>query len=214
MMEQIGILYRDDALAVCIKPVGLDSQNGMCRALEAQLGCPAFCVHRLDQGVGGVMVYALTAKAAAACSRSIASGEMQKTYLAVCEGVPAPAQGEMRDLLYHDTAKNKSYVVQRRRRGVRDAALTYRVLESREGCSLVSVTLLTGRSHQIRVQFASRAVPLCGDGRYGAKSRGAIALWSNSIAFPHPESGQPLRFSAPPPQGAPWDLFEWKTAAE
>ena len=91
------------------------------------------------------------------------------------------------------------------------ALLEYAVLESLPEGSLVSVRLLTGRSHQIRVQFASRGLPLAGDGRYGAKTRGAIALWSHTLAFPHPRSGETLRFSAPPPASPPWELFHNKT---
>ena len=204
---EVPILYRDGCLAVCVKPVGVDAQAGMCGLLSAQTGSPAFCVHRLDRDVGGVMVYALSPAAAAALSRSVADGTMKKEYLAVCEGRPDPAEGEMRDLLYHDANKNKSYVVQRKRRGVRGAALDYRTLETTEGLSLASIALHTGRSHQIRVQFASRGLPLYGDGRYGAKTRGGIALWSHALAFPHPERGETLCFSALPPAAPPWDIF-------
>lgn len=210
--EEPKILYRDDALAVCIKPLGIDSQNGMCALLSQQTGASAFCVHRLDRGVGGVMVYALSSPSAAALSRTIASGQLKKTYLAVCEGIPAPARGEMRDLLFHDAGKNKSFIVGRMRRGVREAVLDYETLDSAEGVSQIRVELQTGRTHQIRVQFASRGLPLVGDRKYGAASHGDIALWSHAISFPHPKSGETIRISAPPPDCAPWSLFRERYA--
>ena len=203
----IRLLCRDDCLAVCVKPVGVDSESELCALLSEQTGSRAYCVHRLDRGVGGVMVYALSPASAAALSRSVAEGLLRKEYLAVCEGRPRAASGELRDLLYHDAAKNKSFVVQRKRRGVREAVLDYRSLETAEGLTLLQIALHTGRSHQIRVQFASRGLPLCGDGRYGAKTRGGVALWSYSLAFPHPESGETLCFQALPPCAPPWSGF-------
>ncbi len=210
MEAEIVILYQDEAVLVCLKPPGADSQEGMCRRLSAQLGGEVFCVHRLDKAVGGVMVYARSAASAGALGRVIADNALEKEYLAVCEGVPAPTKGEMRDLLYHDAAKNKTFVVQRQRRGVREALLDYETLETREMLSLVRVTLHTGRSHQIRVQFASRRLPLFGDARYGAKMRGDIALWSHTLAFPHPGAGKIMRFTAPLPKSPPWNAFEMK----
>ena len=107
-MEAVPILYRDESVAVCVKPAGVDSQAGLCALLTDQLGGEVYCVHRLDKAVGGVMVYARSGAAAAALSRAVAEGALEKEYLAVCEGVPVPAAGEMRDLLYHDAAKNKT----------------------------------------------------------------------------------------------------------
>ena len=112
----------------------------------------------------------------------------------------------MRDLLYHDAKTNKSYVVKRMRRGVREAVLRFETLETREGLSLVRVELLTGRSHQIRVQFASRQLPLLGDRRYGG-GEGEPALWSGELRFLHPTSGKELHFTAPPPAKEPWTYF-------
>ncbi len=202
-----AILYQDSAVVVCIKPPEIDSQEGMPALLSEKVGALPRCVHRLDRGVGGVMVYALSPAAAAALSRAIEAGSMEKTYLAVCAGCPPP-EGELRDLLYHDSGKNKSFVVKRLRRGVREAVLRYKVLDAREGCSLIAVRLLTGRTHQIRVQFASRGMPLLGDRKYGGgHSAGGVALWSHALSFPRPDGGGTLRFSAPPPEAAPWDLF-------
>ena len=208
MEATLTILYRDKAVAVCIKPAGTDAQRGMPALLQAQCGGAFYCVHRLDRDVGGVMVYAASPAAAASLSRSVADGQLEKDYLAVCAGHPDPASGTLRDLLFHDTAKNKTYVVKRQRKGVKEALLQYKTLEVSDGVSLVRVRLLTGRTHQIRVQFASRGMPLLGDVKYGSRERvRGIALWSASLSFPHPLSGERLRFSAPPPITAPWDRF-------
>ncbi len=209
MDRQIELLYQDAHIAVCVKPAGVDAQSAMPALLQDMLGGKALCVHRLDRDVGGVMVYARTSEAAAALSRSISAGSFAKTYLAVCTGRPAADEGELRDLLFHDTARNKTYVVDRQRKGVREAALRYRVLDSRDGKSLLRVSLLTGRTHQIRVQFASRGMPLLGDAKYGSRERGCgIALWSAELSLPHPVSGEALHFAVSPPDTAPWNRFE------
>ena len=179
--------------------------------LAAQLGGEFFCVHRLDRDVGGVMVYARTADAAAALSAAVAARRVKKTYLAVCCGAPEQSSGTLRDLLYHDRARNKTYVVQRQRRGVKEAVLDYTVLAAAETdagpLTLLRIALGTGRSHQIRVQFASRRLPLAGDAKYGSPVRtGGIALWSEALRFAHPETGEMLEFEARP-QGGVWELF-------
>ena len=166
-----------------------------------------YCVHRLDRETGGLMVYARTKKAAAAISKAIEEGRMQKEYLAVVKGETQP-DGTLRDLLYRDAAKNKSYVVKRMRKGVREAELSYERLAFREGLSLLRVRLKTGRSHQIRVQFASRGFPLVGDRKYGSQYRDAgLALWSTRITLPHPAGGEELSMELPPPAVWPWTLF-------
>lgn len=209
MGDHIRILYQDSSLIVCCKPVGVEAEGeGMPRLLERQLGGPIFCVHRLDKAVGGVMVYARTGQAAAALSAAVARREMEKEYLCVASGAPEPPQGLMRDLLYRDAARNKSFVVKRPRKGVKEAELAYTLLEREGESSLVRVSLHTGRSHQIRVQFASRAMPLLGDGKYGSRERRCtIALWSCRLVFQHPLSGVPMAFTALPPPAFPWDSF-------
>ena len=199
-------------MIVCVKPAGLLSERGgLPELLEQQCGGAAYPVHRLDRDVGGVMVYARSRETAAALSVLIAAQRMEKEYLAVVEGQPEAQSGELRDLLYHDAARNKSYVVQRERKGVKQAALSYRVLQSAETeqgtLSLLRIRLHTGRSHQIRVQFASRKLPLVGDARYGSRLRGGIALWAASLRFPDPAGGKDRCFSAPPPETWPWEAF-------
>lgn len=203
------ILYQDAQIILCVKPAGvLSEEGGMPDLLRAQTGAARiFCVHRLDRAVGGLMVYARTKEAAASLSSQIADGRLEKRYLAVCRG-DAPERGEMRDLLYHDAKTNKSYVVKRMRRGVREAALRYETLERRDGLSLLRVELLTGRSHQIRVQFASRRLPLLGDRRYGGGAGSEPALWSSRLYFLHPASGEALSIQAPPPKEEPWTRFD------
>ena len=128
--------------------------------------------------------------------------------MALVHGKPEADKGEMRDLLFKDSRKNKSYVVKRIRKGVKEALLEYEVIGSKNGLSLIRILLHTGRTHQIRVQFASRKMSLVGDKKYGlAGDDCTIALWSHALSFRHPETNEPLSFSAPPPAVWPWTLF-------
>lgn len=203
------ILTQTDAWVVCVKPVGCASQGDAPSAMPAQLsaalGGEIYPVHRLDQAVGGVMIYARTKAAAAALSRAIQENRLEKEYLAVLTAAPPQPAGTLRDLLYHDRTKNKTYVVKRPRGGVKEAVLYYETLASSAAGTLVRVHLQTGRTHQIRVQFASRGCPLAGDGKYGGRGS-APALWSFRLAFPDPLSGARREFFCPP-VGAPWSDF-------
>ncbi|MBQ3701999.1 MAG: RluA family pseudouridine synthase [Oscillospiraceae bacterium] len=206
----IPILYHGGGFVVCLKPVGVESEAaGMPLLLSRQLRIPeVLCVHRLDKAVGGVMVYALDRDSAAALSRQIGDGRFEKEYLAVIHGEMNEAEAELRDLLFHDRARNKSYAVTRKRAGVKEAVLDYRALQAAGACSLLSVRLRTGRTHQIRVQFASRGHPLVGDAKYGSPRRDCpVALYSHRLAFAHPVTDEVLSFTAPPPGGYPWSLF-------
>ena len=189
------VLYSDKELVVCVKPVGLDSEHEVPAALSETLGGEIFTLHRLDKNVGGVMVYARTRAAAASLSRAIQEGTMVKEYVAMVHGTP-PERGDWEDLLWKDSKKNKVFVVKRMRGGVKKARLEFVRLTAGEE-SLVRIRLHTGRSHQIRVQFASRGYPLVGDHKYGAKdSSPAPMLFSCQLTFPFQE--ETLQFEAKP----------------
>ncbi len=214
----MNILYKDDHLILVEKPVGLASQevaggDSLPKRL-ADTGAPVKPVHRLDRDTGGVMVYARTKEAAASLSAIVGEHEVFcKEYLAVVTGKPTESEGVLEDLLYHDVRKNKSYVVKRERKGVRLARLSYQVLRTitvAEGTfSLLRVRLHTGRTHQIRVQFASHGMPLAGDSRYGGYRGCSMGLWSQSLTFPHPVTGEAVAgMSEPDWSFAPWCWFD------
>lgn len=180
------ILYSDRDLAVCIKPVGLDSEQEVPARLKELLGGEIFPIHRLDKNVGGVMVYARTKPAAAALSKAVQDGSMVKEYVAMVHGTP-PESGDWQDYLFKDSRKNKVFVVKKERNGVKKARLEFRRITAGE-TSLVRIRLHTGRSHQIRVQFSSRGFPLVGDHKYGSRdTRTEPMLFSCSIQFPYRE---------------------------
>ena len=177
------ILFSDKDLILCVKPVGMDSEHEVPAALKETLGGEVFPIHRLDKNVGGVMVYARTKQAAGALSKAVQEGILVKEYVAQVHGDPGE-NGDWTDLLWKDSTKNKVFVVKRERKGVKKARLEYRRLSQGE-TSLVRVRLHTGRSHQIRVQFASRGYPLVGDHKYGARdSSPTPMLFSCCPTFP------------------------------
>lgn len=194
------ILYSDDQIIVCVKPVGLDSEHDV----PAALGGEIYPLHRLDKNVGGVMVYARTKAAAAKLSRAIQDGSLIKEYVATVHGTP-PEEGDWEDLLFKDSSKNKVFVVKKERKGVKKARLEFKRLSASEP-SLVRIRLHTGRSHQIRVQFASRGYPLVGDHKYGAKDAyTAPLLFSCCLTFPH--KGKTVRFEKMPDWGCNFMQF-------
>lgn len=188
-------LHTDREIAVILKPVGMDSEQEIPAAIAAAIGGEAFPVHRLDKNVGGCMVYARTRRAAAALSRAVQDGTMKKEYVALVHGA-VPESGDWEDLLWKDSAKNKVFVVKRERRGVKSARLEFTRLRAGDP-ALVRILLHTGRSHQIRVQFASRGFPLLGDHKYGARDEfSAPMLYSCALTFPM--NGRTLHFEAMP----------------
>ena len=207
----IDILFENNDFVVCIKPVGIASQNDkaqdMVKLLAQQSGSTIFPVHRLDTAVGGTMVFAKNQKTAANLSKQVQDGTFKKKYLAVVSGRPEADSAILEDLLFKDSSKNKSYVVKRERKGVKKAKLGYELVSYSENMSLLKILLYTGRSHQIRVQFASRKLPLIGDGKYGSKdNRCSVALWSSEIAFN--SNGESVEFvSSPDSKQFPWNLF-------
>ena len=192
------IQYSDKDFVVCIKPVGVDAEHELPALLKEAIGGEIFTLHRLDQNVGGVMVYARNKQAAAALSKTITQGEMVKEYVALVHGAPPP-EGDWEDLLFKDSRKNKVFVVKRQRNGVKMARLTYQCIKTGEQ-SLVRIRLYTGRSHQIRVQFASRGFPLVGDHKYGSRDETtAPMLFSCCVTFPY--KGQTWRYETDPDWG-------------
>ncbi len=209
------LLYQDEHIVICRKEPGMLSEEestpeSLPYVLKQELQTDIFTLHRLDKPVGGVMVYAKTKKAAAAFSQLIASDGLTKKYLAVLDAVPEKDEDELSDFLFKDSRKNKVFVVKKMRKGVKEASLTYKTLKKAENHALVEIELRTGRSHQIRVQFASRKMPLTGDGKYGSRdNRCNVSLFSHSISFIHPFTKENMTFSAEPDYSQyPWNLFK------
>lgn len=208
----ISVIYKDKSIIVCVKEQGILSQpspncgESMLSLLAAQCGGEVYPVHRLDRETGGLMVFARTQAAAAKLSAAIAEKHFEKEYLCIVEGIPSEESATLRDLLFKDSARGKSFVVQRMRKGVKEAVLDYTLLASRENRSLLRVRLHTGRTHQIRIQFSSRKLPLAGDRKYGG-SGSDLALWSAALAFPHPVTKKSLAFSLLPPASGVWAEF-------
>lgn len=217
MREPLRILYEDAHLVLCVKPVGVlseDSDAGACmpellRQHYRAQGQPDYIatVHRLDRAVGGVMVFSRRREVTGKLAEAVAQRQITKEYLAVLRGTPEQDSDTLTDLLFRDAAHNKSYVVQRMRKGVREASLDYVVAGRADGLTLVRIRLHTGRTHQIRVQFASRGLPLLGDVRYGSRADCSPALWSYRLALTHPVTGASLDITCPPPNRYPWTLF-------
>ncbi len=214
MNDMIRILYQDGAIAVAVKPANMLSQPDRTGApsitslLSQQLGREVFPIHRLDRAVGGVMIFALNRSAAGKLSALIGTDAFEKEYLAVVHGVPVEKSGKLTDYLAHDAAKNMTYVVSEKDRNAKIAELSYTLLQSDEEFSLIRVRLHTGRTHQIRVQFSSRNMALAGDGKYGARDRMGLALWSYRLTFKDPFTKKRRTFTAlPDGETTPWNLF-------
>ena len=206
----MDILFEDSEIIVIVKPAGMASQTApdgsdAVTALAAHTGGPIFPVHRLDTATRGVMVYAKTKPAAAFLSKEIAQGRFEKEYEALVHGCPPEPAGDMEDWLFKDRG-NKTYVVKRERKGVKKASLSYQVTETFTSekygvLSRVRVFLHTGRTHQIRVQFASRGMPLLGDGKYGGRDNAPLlGLACCRLTFYRPD-GEQMTFSFTPDFG-------------
>lgn len=212
--DTVKILYEDKDIVVCVKPHGLSSEDGP-SSMPAKLReyfaskqrkdaaqTEVYTVHRLDRDAGGLMVYALNRKAAAALSAQFGGREVTKEYEALVSGEVTPDAARLTDYLFKDSSKNKVYAVKSPRKGVKEAALSYVVADrgiyEGEPFTRVRVTLETGRTHQIRVQMASRGWPVLGDRKYGSRvGLGFVALESVRLTFVHPAKGIEMTFEEP-----------------
>lgn len=224
------IIHQTAEYVVVCKAAGEDSEHDLPEMLAEQNGDQAtdyYVVHRLDQAVAGLLVLARNRVTAAELSRQLTENRLRKTYLCVVPGVPAPASGEMQDLLYKDKMKKKMFPVKRKRAGVKEASLRYHVLETKlmnttvtsskqedtaavsaSQLTLVEVELQTGRFHQIRCQFAARKLPLVGDGKYGSRVRSPhLALFCRQLSFYDAKEKKECSFTAAPPAEFPWTAF-------
>lgn len=201
--NELFLHFLDEHLAVCEKPAGLlsegEGKDALPTLLSAQLGGEVYPVHRLDRETSGLIVFARTKSAAAILSRELLDGSLQKEYLAVLCGIPQEKQARLSDLLFYDRRAGKSFVVKKERKGVKSAELDYEILAENQDRALARVNLLTGRTHQIRVQFASRKLPLVGDRRYGAPADdSSIALHAFHLSLTHPNTGESMEFFSSP----------------
>lgn len=206
----MNILYEDDAIIVCVKEAGVATQTkqigqkdmeSMLRTYRMQKGEPSYIgvVHRLDQPVAGVMVFAKTKEAAANLSRQIATKSADKFYYAVTDGLPAQKKGTLEDYLLRDGRTNISKVVSAKTAGAKRAELSYEVIEQNDRSAILRIKLHTGRHHQIRVQLANAGWPLVGDRKYNFKenmkpSGQQLSLCSYKLAFKHPETGRSVSY--------------------
>ncbi len=215
------ILYKDRDILVCVKPprvLSTDEPGGLPELVRQELGDPKAdvrTVHRLDRVVSGLMVLARNPAAASELSRQIREGTFQKEYFAVVHGGPSAPEGTFRDLLGRDKARKMTFVAPEPGKGIQEAVLDYKVLAAEADRAKVLVRLHTGRTHQIRVQFASRGMPLYGERKYSERNDPCeIALWSYRLGFSHPTTGEPMEFTKEPPESAPWIMKERKESHE
>ncbi len=219
-LPKINIIYEDNHLLVIEKPINIPVQKDNTNDIdlitmlkdyrkknenkpgEAYLGL----VHRLDRPVGGIMVFAKTSKAASRLSDQIRTNTFHKTYLAVIQGV-IPKEGVFEDYLVKNEKENISYVTSKEKG--KYSKLEYKLLNTKDNLSLVRINLITGRSHQIRVQFSSRNHPLIGDSKYGDNPNNiSIALYAESITFNHPTTKEKLTFTLNKPNRYPFNIFK------
>lgn len=222
----MDIVYEDNHLLVVIKPQNMPSQKDSSNDLDLLTECKnylkekynksgeAYCglVHRLDRPTGGLMVFAKTSKCAERLSKQIRDGELQKEYLAVVVGKPKYEKNHLVNFLKKDEKTNTVSVVPELETGAKRAEMIYTLLDNTEKLSLVNCKLLTGRSHQIRVQMATIGCPVFGDVRYKGDivSGWNLALWSYKLSFEHPVSKKTMNFVCYPPlDEMPWKYFNF-----
>lgn len=222
-MNSNRILYEDRDIIVCHKPAGIATQTArvgqadmvseirnLLKAAGSNGKEPLYVgvIHRLDQPVEGILVFAGNKAAAADLSRQAAGDGMKKEYLAVVCGENFPQKGELTDYLVKDGKTNTSRIVPPEVKGAKQARLAYEILaEGPSGTAFVKVRLYTGRHHQIRVQMANAGMPLLGDRKYGGEAVAGIsvklgireiALCAYRLTFIHPSTGKEMQFEIKP----------------
>ena len=220
----VKVIFEDNHLLVVEKPVNILSQgddtndkdmvNLLKQYVKEKYNKPGNVyiglVHRLDRPVGGIMVFAKTSKAASRLSDQVRTKTFKKTYRAVIHGDMNKKEDTLKDYLYKNKKTNMVSVVNKDHKEAKNAELSYKTLDRKDGFSLVEIDLKTGRPHQIRVQFASRKHPLYGDQRYGQnvnKVGQQIALWSHKLEIIRPTTKEKMEFICEPPREYPWNLF-------
>ncbi|AKG72823.1 RluA family pseudouridine synthase [Salinicoccus halodurans] len=220
----INVLYEDNHLLIVEKPVNIPVQgdsskdrdllNILKQYIKEKYNKPGDVylglIHRLDRPVGGAMVFAKTSKAASRLSDELRRHQIYRKYLAVTRGFLPKKKGRLTDYLWKDRRKNIVSAVSPDNKDAKKAVLDYKVLQSSTEGSLVEVELKTGRSHQIRVQFANQGSPLYGDQKYGQhvnKPGQQIALWASRLSIKHPTKGEMITVDCPPPDKHPWSEF-------
>lgn len=221
----VDVLYEDNQVIVVAKPQNIPSQEDESGDMDLLTMVKEYVkekynkpgnvfiglVHRLDRPTGGIMVFARTSKSASRLSEQIQSGKFNKSYFAVVVGKPREKSLRLEHYLKKDVKNNIVSIVPRSEVGAKKAELVYNVLEEKENISLVNVNLLTGRSHQIRVQLASIGCPIFGDVKYKGDKFGKcdLALWAYRLSFEHPTTKQTMQFvSLPPEEKMPWQMFQ------
>ena len=220
----VPILYEDNHLLLVQKPVNIPVQGDQSgdkdlltylkEDIKGRYNKPGNVylglVHRLDRPVGGAMVFAKTSKAASRLSDQVRRNAMGRTYYAVVHGKPKQESSRLIDYLYKDRKKNIVSIVSKNHKEGKKAVLDYSIIASKDGLSLVSVQLQTGRPHQIRVQMAGMGTPIWGDQKYGQKFSKVgqqIALWAQSLSLDHPVKKTPITVESPLPESYPWDIW-------
>lgn len=220
-LQENNIIYEDNHIIVVNKPINIPVQEDDSKDidlltliknyLKVKYNKPGNVylglVHRLDRPVGGIMIFAKTSKAASRLSDQIRTNKIKKTYYAVVHG-KINDNGHFEDYLYKDTKTNTSYVTNKNKGKI--AILDYELIDFKDNFSLVKINLVTGRSHQIRVQFSSRGYPLVGDQRYNKKPIKSIniALFARELTFIHPTTKEEKQFKIDLPSRYPFNLFK------
>lgn len=220
----ISIIFEDKHLLVIDKPHNLLSQKDHTGDPDVATLCKAYLkrtsksgylglIHRLDRPVGGLMLLAKTPQAARALSKQMRDRLIQKTYWAIVWGSP-PSNGMLTHFLQKNDQSNTVQSVPKSNSKGKKAVLTFTRLQEKNGQSLLSIHLQTGRPHQIRVQLSEEGFPIWGDYKYGkqAKPDGrTIALRSTELIFEHPHSGSQKRFTLLPDDVVPWNQFDYSS---